>query len=471
MSSENDKKSGGTVATEGVELSLREDTAKDEVPPSSSSAATAVAHEGLNTDKMTEIDHEAVGGVLPDSDDDGGDSDGTEEDHERIRRASHNFADHAKTIGHDIYRADFWKLSYDIANMYFFWILVSLLIISEPILVSWNPYDYPNVIYIASGILTASTVCLGIQLAGRAYDLFLDDENFRREKVKLARAENNKEMKLTTNEVQLKDKMSIFIKKVVFSGAFVLEAACLTLGWVTLYTWPGIATLRCFRAFRLLWFHELPHDVLGPLKHGLGRLFCLFGGIDFVELVFKVMKYATVTLSHLGQEMLCLTKKSRGGFILMFMLFYIAYVLGTTLWIETVKTDLGNDFCVDVLSCTYTMLRLTFFDGNGFDFAYSLVETKKHTILFMCCVLYLCITSFGIVNGLIGVFGDIFKDDSDRVFETQKELLKEAQDKENEHFQRYNNTAESLILVQVQLKKMDERMDKLEKLLETIANK
>jgi hypothetical protein len=351
--------------------------------------------------------------------------------------------------------------------MYFFWILVSLLIISEPILVSWNPYDWPNVIYIASGILSASTVCLIIQLLGKAYDLFQDDENFRKEKHK-----RNK-MKLSTDEeqVHIKDKFHVFFMKVVFSGSFLLEAACLSFGWVTLYTWPGLATLRCFRAFRLLWFHELPHNVLIPLKEELSKLLWPFGGANFVDLLFKVMKYATTTLSHLGQEMLFLTKKSRGGFILMFMLFYIAYVLGTTLWIETAKTDLGNDFCTDVLSCTYTMLRLTFFDGNGFDYAFSLVATKKHTILFCVCVLYLCITSFGIVNGLIGVFGDIFKDDSDRVFETQKDVEAEKQEKENEHFQRYNNTAESLILVQVQLTKMDKRMDKLEQLIEKLAAK
>ena len=223
--------------------------------------------------------------------------------------------------------------------------------------------------------------------------------------------------------------------------------------------------------FRLLWFHELPKEVLTPLKSLLGKIFFLFGGLDFAELIFKVMKYATVTLSHLGQEMLCLTKKSRGGFILMFMLFYIAYVLGTTLWIETEKTALGNDFCVDILSCTYTMIRLTFFDGNGFDFAFSLIATKKHPIMFCVCIFYLCVTSFGIVNGLIGVFGDIFKDDSDRVFETNKEEEMQLQDRENEHFQRYNNTAESLILLQVEIKKLDKRMDEVQDLMKQLASK
>jgi len=224
-----------------------------------------------------------------------------------------------------------------------------------------------------------------------------------------------------------------------------------------------MATLRCFRAFRILWFHDLPPEVLEPLKRALGIFLTPIGGRGFVDLFFKVMKFATVSLSHLGQEMIFLTKKSRGGFILMVLLFYTAYVLGTTLWIETSDSHLDNNFCETLGSCTFTMLRLTFFDGNGFDFAYSLVHA--HPILFSICCLYLCVTSFGLVNGLIGVFGDIFKDDSDRVFETNKEVELVLQKKENEHFKRYNNTAESLVLVQMKLEALDRRFERLEALL------
>lgn len=228
-----------------------------------------------------------------------------------------------------------------------------------------------------------------------------------------------------------------------------------------------MATLRCFRAFRILWYHDLPPALLEPLKRALSIFFSAFGGRNFVDLFFKVMKFATVTLSHLGQEMIFLTKKSRGGFIIMVLLLYTAYVLGTTLWIETSDSHLDNDFCVTLGSCTYTMLRLTFFDGNGFDFAYSLVH--DHPILFTICCLYLCVTSFGLVNGLIGVFGDIFKDDSDRVFETNKDIELVLQKKENEHFKRYNNTAESLVLVQMKLEQIEKRFQQLEELLRAQA--
>lgn len=36
-------------------------------------------------------------------------------------------------------------------------------------------------------------------------------------------------------------------------GEYILEGAMLLLGWVLIFWYPGLATLRCFRVFRLLW--------------------------------------------------------------------------------------------------------------------------------------------------------------------------------------------------------------------------
>jgi hypothetical protein len=55
----------------------------------------------------------------------------------------------------------------------------------------------------------------------------------------------------------------------------------------------------------------------------------------------------------------------------------------------------------------FTMLRLTFFDGDGFDYAFSLASSGQHWLFFTIMV-YLCITSFGILNGLVGLFGSSF---------------------------------------------------------------
>jgi hypothetical protein len=66
--------------------------------------------------------------------------------------------------------------------------------------------------------------------------------------------------------------------------------------------------------------------------------------------------------------------------------------IGTSLWIET-----GSQYeeCSSYSQCTFTLLRLTFYDGNGFDFAYKL--TEHHLIMFYVCMMYMAVTSFGYV--------------------------------------------------------------------------
>lgn len=61
----------------------------------------------------------------------------------------------------------------------------------------------------------------------------------------------------------------------------------------------------------------------------------------------------------------------------------------------------------------YTMMRITFFDGNGLDYVYSLSVEKK--LLFFMAMVYLCITAFGVLNGLVGVFGSAISEVGDDV--------------------------------------------------------
>jgi len=85
-------------------------------------------------------------------------------------------------------------------------------------------------------------------------------------------------------------------------------------------------------------------------------------------------------------------------------------------------------------------MRLTFMDGNGFDFAYSL--SKDHRFLFCLVILYYCITAFGILNGLVGIFGTIFAVAANDAFATtddddldaqQEEILFSKLDADNEN--------------------------------------
>ena len=63
----------------------------------------------------------------------------------------------------------------------------------------------------------------------------------------------------------------------------------------------------------------------------------------------------------------------------------------------------------------YTLFRLSFFDGDGFD--YIKLLAKDHPFLFCLCLVYLALTSFGILNGLTGIFGTAFQKASHVAFE------------------------------------------------------
>ena len=50
-------------------------------------------------------------------------------------------------------------------------------------------------------------------------------------------------------------KLSILKILLFFSseGEFIMDFGCLSIGWLLLHDYPGVAVLRCFRVFRLLW--------------------------------------------------------------------------------------------------------------------------------------------------------------------------------------------------------------------------
>jgi hypothetical protein len=139
-------------------------------------------------------------------------------------------------------------------------------------------------------------------------------------------------------------------------------------------------------------------------------------GEDFVIRGFKVLKFAIKSLSALGDEIFRLTPQTRGGLLLIMMIFFSAWVLGAAIFVETHGTAKN---CVSIGNCTYSLMRLTFFDGDGLDLAYSLVGGYK--ILFFIAMLYMCITSFGIINGLIGIFGTLFQNASEKAFEHEED--------------------------------------------------
>ena len=182
-------------------------------------------------------------------------------------------------------------------------------------------------------------------------------------------------------------------------GEYVLDVCCFIVGWATIFQRPGFAGLRCYRVFRLLWYYEVEcvrtfiYSLLGEKYHAQ------------ILRVFKVTKFASEALLSFATDLFFLTDQTKGALIIMAILFYSAYVLGAVLWHET--GDFSGDYCTSAGLCTYTLMRLTFYDGNGFDFFISIWKTD-HVFLFFITGVYLCATAFGLLNGLVGIFASSF---------------------------------------------------------------
>ncbi len=140
------------------------------------------------------------------------------------------------------------------------------------------------------------------------------------------------------------------------------------------------------------------------IKEGALDHFSPYLGREPIIRLFAVMQFAIGALTALGNEMFRFTNKTKGGLILMMVFFYSAYVFGAALWVETGEQIAA---CATLGGCAYTMMRLTFYDGTGFDYAFALT-THNHNFLFALVMIYMCLTAFGILNGLVGLFGTAF---------------------------------------------------------------
>jgi len=97
-----------------------------------------------------------------------------------------------------------------------------------------------------------------------------------------------------------------------------------------------------------------------------------------------------------------------------------------------IETSGDYSGCTTASQCTYTLLRLTFFDGDGFDFAYYLAQNYR--FLFGVSLLFVCITSFGIMNGLVGIFGRLFNQASMEAFQSSgDDIGEEDEGSHDEH--------------------------------------
>jgi len=178
-----------------------------------------------------------------------------------------------------------------------------------------------------------------------------------------------------------------------------IEISSFAIGWGLIFQDPAMASLRCFRIFRFVWYSEFYRAQKGSILYPL-TFFC-----------HVVLQY----LEKIGQELF--TTSSKGGVVVLGFFFYMAYVMGVSLWQKTALLALTSpeggstgtlSECDTLPHCFLIMLRLTFWDGSGFDYLKSIMDYGNGGIVTLL-VFYMCISAMVLLNGLIGIFGGAFQ--------------------------------------------------------------
>lgn len=173
------------------------------------------------------------------------------------------------------------------------------------------------------------------------------------------------------------------------------ELVLLIWGWVCIFEAPGLAALRCFRLLRMLWYFEFiksEHDDHFFMLHNTCAICLRYMEKLYLEL-FSV--------------------KSKGASIVLGMFFYSSYIIAVVFWQEIDKiqeTEIDENIpthCNSLKNCFLTVLRLAFYDGDGFDLLRAIANSSKPG-LSVLLILYLCLSAMVLLNGLIGIFGGLF---------------------------------------------------------------
>lgn len=128
------------------------------------------------------------------------------------------------------------------ACSFYFWFAVAAFTFAEPVLCSYYPTSKIFMAQIA--VLSVSTLLYFVQLIGVAT----------REWDKIIMIEAMSSLSTMSISHNVRNftawKMFVFFTA---EGEYIMEFCCLAGGWCTIFFRPGIAVLRCFRVFRLLW--------------------------------------------------------------------------------------------------------------------------------------------------------------------------------------------------------------------------
>jgi len=238
-----------------------------------------------------------------------------------------------------------------------------------------------------------------------------------------------------------------------------IEIFSFVIGWALIFEDPGIACLRCFRVFRFVWYTEFYLAKKGTIFFPI-TFFC-----------HLVLQY----LEKIGQELFTLS--SKGGVVVLGFFFYMAYIMGVSFWQKTGDLLLASpeggpngtlSECDTLPHCFLIMLRLTFWDGSGFDFVKSLIDVGNQKGLVTLLIIYMCTSAMVLLNGLIGIFGGAFSaatEDSDDEGEDEDSDKKDEKDEKDEKGEKEGDEDEEMNLMSKDPNKVIlEYMARIEKL-------
>jgi hypothetical protein len=172
-----------------------------------------------------------------------------------------------------------------------------------------------------------------------------------------------------------------------------IELSTILIGWILFFipSTFGLASIRGLRIFRYVWYCKyFITDVHN--KKSLFSFLIFYGHV--------ILQY----FENVRKEIF--TRETKGAVAIFIIFYYLAFIFSII-----IKTSIGPEtqleYCDTQAHCFFTMLRISFYDGNGFDFIAHLMDSG-HEFLASLLFCYLCISSIILINGLIGIFGSAF---------------------------------------------------------------
>ena len=211
----------------------------------------------------------------------------------------------------------------------------------------------------------------------------------------------------------------------MFDGEVILEVFCLAWGWVFIFNYPGVAALRCVRVFRLLWYFELfiefedKDQEKGDEKDDKSEDDNLLAKQPYSPI--RAINLSIEYIEKLGKELM--SSSTGGGLMVLLTFFYVTYVIAVVFWVDKAHllTPEGVP-CEKLKTCFLVMLRLSFYDGSGFDYLTAVYKERHRTSggYATLLILYMIVGAIVLLNGLIGIFGNAFSKNKD-IFASDEE--------------------------------------------------